>query len=370
MSALGSNSGRSGSRPASGAYSDGLSRSPSDVDSLGSRSSSRSSEDIRPVTYRTYALSSAMIFINELDREDCPLRIRTFVDGLLSPTTVSTLGNDPSPSLAPLDAVSTNTSLRSTAAALANEGKQCRLKEKAEWMDFARRVFSVFNRPLLYSCQSRNFDVRVSLGSGSHLHLSAPKPDLTFGLAIPQIHAPSLSLVPLVELNDFYGLQPFSSPARPDIAFPFLIFEAKTDCGNMVAAENQAAHGAVKALAMMKTLDDIHRRVGGAQASPRLPVVVICSVGSLYEVFVAFDLSTEEFPTSMSPTAALTLRPGIHLVEIWAGKVDYAETMLQLQLLLHRLLGWVLERWQPAIVGILNTVRAATAAKAPETAQA
>lgn len=322
------------------------------------------------MTYRTYALSSAMIFVNALDRDYCPPRIRTFIDGLISPSTVGTLSREPSSSSAPLVAMNTDTSLRSTAAALANEAKQCRLEEEVRWMDLAKRVFGVFEHPMLHSCQDRDFDVQVSLGNGNHLYLSTPRPDLTYGLAVPQLQAPSLSLAPLVQLNELHAIQPFSSPARPDLAFPFLIFEARTDSGNIVAAENQAAHGAAKALAMLETLVEAHRRFGGAQASPRLPIIVVCSAGSLYEVFVAFELSTEELPISMSPRAALTVRPGVHLVEIWAGKVDYTEVMLQLQLLLRRLLRWVLETFKTAIVDMLDTVRAAVAATAPEAAQA
>lgn len=311
-----------------------------------------------------------MIFVNALDREYCPPRIRSFIDGLISPPTVSTLSGEPSSSSAPLGAMNNDTSLRSTAAALADEAKQCRLQEQVKWMDLAKRVFGVLEHPLLHGCQDRNFDVRVSLGNDSHLYPSTPRPDLTYGLAIPQMQAPSLSLAPLVQLNNLYGVQPFSSPARPDLAFPFLIFEARTDSGNIVAAENQAAHGAAKALAMVETLVETHRRYGGAQASPRLPVVVICSAGSLYEVFVAFELSTEEMPTSMSPRALLAVRPGVHLVEIWAGKIDYTDTMLQLQLLLRRLLRWILETFKTAIVDMLDAVRAAVAATAPEAAQA
>jgi hypothetical protein len=323
--------------------------------------SSESSEDFRHVAYRNYNLHLARIFINEMAEEYRPPYVRAFSDSLTYHEPDSALGEESSPSLVPHD------SLRSTAAALADEAKRCRLQKKSRWVNFARRVFSVLDHPLLSRCQHRRFDGQASLVSGYPLYPSTP--DLAFGLAIPDPQEPSLSLDSLIELNRLYGIQPFSLPAYPDLAFPCLIFEAEPDTGCSVAAENRAAHGAAKALAMVKTLADSYRRVGGAQSSPRLPVVVVCSVGSLYEVFVAFDLSAEELTISMSPHAALTVWPGIHLVGIWAGKVDYTEMMLQLQLLLHRLLRWILETWRPTIVGMLDTVRAAMVATAPETAQ-
>jgi hypothetical protein len=112
---------------------------------------------------------------------------------------------------------------------------------------------------------------------------------------------------------------------------------------------------------MVQTLRDSYLHIHGAPAAPRLPIIVICSEGCIYEVLLAFNLEEEELPLQQGPDADLKtweVDPGIHLVRVWLGAVDELETMYALQLLLQKIKRWILGTWRPTVLGMLGAVKA------------
>jgi hypothetical protein len=166
----------------------------------------------------------------------------------------------------------------------------------------------------------------------------------------------------LDRLYNQFGVRssPCQSPNVSGLVFPCLIFEAKSELGNIYEAQNQAAHGAAKALAMVRALKDRYRRSPRAAARPprSLPVVVICAQGHLWEVSVAFDLHDQVAASEdgSAPSA-------IHIVSIWAGSIASTNGMLYIQSILFRLLLWMLGTWRPAILGMLDIIKATTSSE-------
>jgi hypothetical protein len=306
---------------------------------------------VERVSYRTNYLRPADIFIERLPRRAWPRDIETLVASLEHPAL------DPSSSVLPRLNALTNDPLRGTAAALAERARRYRSKGESEWMDFNKNVLSPLDDD---DRLVRSQDVRFD--STSNIRLTTPVPDLCFGLATneaPLDQANPLSDKLLEYLMTASGIEPFITSERHDFAFPCVIYEAESDAGNLYAAENQVSKGAAQALAMIRSLRDVYQNLGlgGARTSERLPVIAMCSQGPIYEVFVAFDLHAEELPVR---EGIATARPGVHLVEIWTGSVHRAEVMYQFQTLLQRVLNWILATFRPAIINMINTVKAST----------
>lgn len=253
---------------------------------------------------------------------------------------------------------------RDTAVALAGQVAQYRLENEARWMHFNERVLSILNQPSVASCQDAPFDIEVDPTGRRGRTLAMPKPDLAFGLA-PDMEEGALgplacdSLQHLPERLRIHAF-PSTSPNAPKLVFPWLIFEAKSEHGTMFEAQNQAAHGAAKALAIMRTLREGYERtlVALVQEAPSLPVVVVCSQGHLWEVSVAFDLYDQVAAREdgSAPSA-------MQMVSIWASSIASTKGMLHLQSPLYRLLLWMLGTWRSAILGMLGIIKATTSSE-------
>ncbi|PWN22487.1 hypothetical protein BCV69DRAFT_297775 [Microstroma glucosiphilum] len=349
-----SSSGRQNSGPLNVALSDSSMRS------------SEPSEEMQSVSYRKLNLRSAEIFVTKLQREQWPDHIKDVADQLtrnLVSETARITNKESSSSLSPREVAE-----RDTAAALAHEVAQCNLLPEPHWISLNWRVFSVFREEELFSSLSQRFEVPIGPVSYGDWHLSTPKPDITIGLATDEHCAFGLSTAQarvlsqkfLSDLMALRDIHPFIAPVCTELVFPCLISVTKDYSGSLYAAENQAAHGAAKALAMVQSLRDSYLRGPDTQVTPRLPTIVICSQGCLFEVLVAFDVRREELPLQQGPVADSTrsvVNPGVHLVRVWVGAADELETMYQFQLLLQRIKRWILDTWRPTVLGMLEAVK-------------
>ncbi|PWN21492.1 hypothetical protein BCV69DRAFT_282215 [Microstroma glucosiphilum] len=320
----------------------------------GSLDSSPSSQNEQ--AYRNISLRSVRIFINELQPEHWPLDIRTFVEQLLAVEDV--VEDTDTVSAVPLVLPD---NLRNTCAALSRQASRCQAGPKPGWMRLAREMLGFHDHPYISVYENETIDVQADLTSENSEPLSTPTPDLIFGLAVfdsqgSQSPAPILSTKLLARLGPLCGVQSFPRQDVRDIAFPCVIFEAESDSGTLLAAENRAAHAAANALIMLKNLTAV------AQAPHRLPMVVICSQGSIYEVLVSFELQADEIPPTTDPSVGWGRhrRPksGIQLVEIWTGNVRRAEVMLEFQKIWYRVMRWVLNTWRPTIIRMLDDIKA------------
>ena len=122
--------------------------------------------------------------------------------------------------------------------------------------------------------------------------LSTPKPDLAFGLSV-SVNNSSGSLpqnLPLLEHADLVALQvharihPWPSQSIPELVFPSIIYECKSDSSVLYFAENKAAGAAAKALKMVEELMEAAERT-----DLRLPVFAICSQGCFWRIYVAYS---------------------------------------------------------------------------------
>lgn len=163
-------------------------------------------------------------------------------------------------------------------------------------------LLSPFCMYCLYRREDEDWNEPVEVLAGDAAPLSTPKPDLGFGLR-PEIatypttsdrpqDAPALSEETLEAMRLRLGLHPWPSPGLPEVVFPCVIFEAKSDSSVLFYAENQAAGGAATALKMLESLRTAYATMTGAPAQENWPVVVICSQGSLWEVLLAFHRDT------------------------------------------------------------------------------
>ncbi|PWN18699.1 hypothetical protein BCV69DRAFT_60197 [Microstroma glucosiphilum] len=358
MSDRGSNSGRRVGGYSSSPLSDD-SHALSQMQSLKSRppwAASAASSYVRSGSYRDINLRSAHVYVEEVAMQDWPAHILQLAEALAGP------GGGPAPAVLQPNPTLTDDPLRESAVTLAGQVSNYRLKSESDWMELNRRVLSVLEHDHLIKSQDRRFDAQVGPTSDTNLFLSTPTPDLAFGLptSLDEDADEPLSRSLLTQWYNLRGVQAFPSPGRPDMAFPCLIYEAEPDTGNLVAPENQASYGAAKALSMIQSLRNRYHELGGSRMSERLPVIVICSRGPIYEVLVAFDLHANEIPpkTTDPASAKSTAKAGVHLVEIWTGSVHRPEVMYLFQLLLNRVLSWFLATFRPTIINMINTVKA------------
>ncbi|PWN23872.1 hypothetical protein BCV69DRAFT_296181 [Microstroma glucosiphilum] len=331
--------------------------------SRGSWDSFASDEYVGSADYRRDNLRAKAIFVHGMQHTQCPPRIRAFIDLLTRNLDIEAIR------AVDVEAVSALVICpqRDTAAALASQVRKYRYENKAEWMKFHELIFAALAHPSIARCEKQTFDVELGPSSDRVRYLAPPKPDLVFGLACPDyLHrAPSSCLdhLFLVAIRE-RGIQAFPVVSKnyTGPAFPCVLFEAATNFDRLMTAENRAAHGAAKALALMQSLRESYYHTVGTHISAPLPMVVICSQGDVYEVFIAFVLQKEEVTVSTHPYAAFLdipySKPGVHLVKIWLGNVDSTKMVYQLQLLLQRLLHWILQVWRPTIMSMLETIKA------------
>lgn len=120
--------------------------------------------------------------------------------------------------------------------------------------------------------------------------LNNPKPDLAYGLAYededsqePEAHHWALTVERLSTLAALPSARlRFSPSEKEDIVFPALIYEAKSDSNPLLWAENQAAVGATRCLALLKDLNGISGNVG-----PSAIVAMVTSAGSTWQIHLA-----------------------------------------------------------------------------------
>lgn len=138
-----------------------------------------------------------------------------------------------------------------------------------------------------------NEPVGPYVSADANLRQSAP--DLAFavqtenqGFATDRVELMTpLSQLFLDLIKEEKQLHPYPTSSNPNYAFPFLVYEAKSDSQPLFYAENQAANGVVKALKMLRGLETEYVNVGGVIDRP-LPVIAICSQGSSWEVMIAY----------------------------------------------------------------------------------
>lgn len=125
--------------------------------------------------------------------------------------------------------------------------------------------------------------------------LSTPKPDLAIGLLVADediardstsSHMAEVGVrdVDLLNLQIKYHIHPWPSNGTPDLAYPAIVYECKSDTSPIYYAENQAAVAAAKALRMLSEL-----ATAGQESDADLPVIVLCSSGFSWRIFVAFE---------------------------------------------------------------------------------
>ena len=68
------------------------------------------------------------------------------------------------------------------------------------------------------------------------------------------------------------------------MAFPGVVFEAKSDTSSIAFAENQAALGVAKSLSILRELEAF----AGTPSS--MPIVALASQGALWKVLVGFTV--------------------------------------------------------------------------------
>jgi hypothetical protein len=334
------------------AYSDDMSFDPGR-----SEGSASDRAYVDPDVYRNDNLAGVQVYINKLNSEHWPTHIQSFVNGLTRDLSASDSHGGPS---------------RDKAATLAGQVGRFVFKAKNSWMRLNIHLFSVFRCRFISLLESIRFNVEVGLVNPSGDYLLTPAPTVTIGLAVEKAlrvalsQAPSLTTQVLRTLTDLHYVEPFPVLGSSEIAFPCIIYEAESDTGLLVAAQNKAALGAAKALAMVQTLTDAYGGLDIAQnpSASRLPVIAICSMGHIWEMFVAFELEKEDLPLENSadddsdPGKYPLPTPGVHMVNIWTGAVHTTETMYQLQVLLQRLREWILEVWRPTVVQMLDPLKA------------
>lgn len=170
------------------------------------------------------------------------------------------------------------------------------------------------SKDILHRTGAENWNVPVSLPAayGEGPSLRTPRPDAAYGLKLVQEaqgdadlestaddadrrHSAARRMRALPVLSEQFvdemavlarvHANPNTISARK-YAFPSIIFEAKTEMGSLVHAENQAAGAAAKALMMLRNL----RVAAGRPAASNLPVVVVCSVGFIYELLIGYTV--------------------------------------------------------------------------------
>lgn len=117
-----------------------------------------------------------------------------------------------------------------------------------------------------------------------------PRPDLAYGLPYEEERGDDeQARGSLLSMETFDALAAlpharlrFSPSDKEDILFPALIYEAKSDSNPIMWAENQAAVGVTRCLALLRDLDAVSGNVG-----PPAVVAMVTSAGSTWQIHLA-----------------------------------------------------------------------------------
>lgn len=188
---------------------------------------------------------------------------------------------------------------------------------KYAWMDL---LYKVLLDPLVQAASAfppeLSFSRDLSWTEGpSRANLPNPQPDLAFGLALSGDASSPLSKTALQSLNDPSGVQATYSPVARgfSLIYPSFIFEAKSDLGNILIAQNQLAVSAARALAMLNELSSLSR----------MPfqhcVILAATQGTMWRLHVAYqDLTSPHqiVSTFAVDCTSTLLTPSQHIVPI------------------------------------------------------
>lgn len=171
----------------------------------------------------------------------------------------------------------------------------CALRHEREWMrEVSEPVLSVFLQAKRERRIASTEDYTWTLGQElTNIHsaetLYDPKPDYAFGIRPLQCRERNLEDLPALSkkalealrTSSVFSLQ-YSPSQRREIAFPAIVYEAKSDSNPILWAENQAAVGAARALGILAELARL------SDASEMVHVVTITSAGSKWQFHMAF----------------------------------------------------------------------------------
>ena len=147
----------------------------------------------------------------------------------------------------------------------------------------------------------------VGPSSADSRPLSIPKPDIGVGLrVIERAELQTMSsqtrardelltehVLGLLNSHAAFRLIATPSTGLEEVAFPFLVYEAKSDSSSLFFAENQSAGGAAKALSLLQQLSSYD------DGTDTLPVFAFASCGTLWEAFIAFYQEQSESYVSL-----------------------------------------------------------------------
>lgn len=198
--------------------------------------------------------------------------------------------------------------------------------------------------------------------------MSVPKPDLGFGLTVrddaddtdpEDCRYPPLLQPQLTHLQIGMRIHPWPSPRLPELAFPAVVYECKSDSSSILYAENQAAGGAAKALCM---LEDLRKLV--PEEFDKVPVIALCSQGPIWKVFVAFRKDSVPQRGIVSSEDQLLSRPfnamqtylalPKHLGRIWSGDISDKWNLFQLQVIIIRISAWLSGEYRVKIAKLVE----------------
>lgn len=125
--------------------------------------------------------------------------------------------------------------------------------------------------------------------------------------------------LPLLEDADLDALKVHArihpSPSQqntPDLAFPSIIYECKSELQPIYFAENQAADAAAKALKMVEELMEAAERT-----DLRLPIFAMCSCGSFWRIYVAYSTALQRGRRVVSLVVWLAFRSVLNEYYAW-----------------------------------------------------
>ncbi|CAO1634846.1 unnamed protein product [Jaminaea pallidilutea] len=217
--------------------------------------------------------------------------------------------------------------------------ERCRLKHERRWMRKVNEpMFAAFEDAAEQEMLTVNEDYEwvsgedlMPIGAES---LNNPKPDIAYGLAYEeqdgdetQTESPQLSIERLSALSALpHARLRYSPSEKEDILFPALIYEAKSDSNPIMWAENQAAVGVTRCLALLRDLDAVSGNVG-----PPAVVAMVTSAGSTWQIHLA---------TWVDGRGSTSWK--VHIYPITAGFFIHKETdRFRLHLTLLRLRTWL-----------------------------
>lgn len=267
-------------------------------------SRTRTTSLVQSITYRNDNLVGANIWFGQISTDNLPSSIQEVeryiseIETLLTPARATQFKNwDRGMVSSSLQADDDLRALYNRAKDLSSRIQDLFFKDEDEWQKLAEEIFSVITLRQDFSHTSNKlWDVPSGPPHADLYPLSTPKPDLGIGLKVftmkdgaGSIEAPtSLDVLTqpfLDRLRAQLPLQPYPSLRAKHVAYPFLVYECKSDTNRIYIAENQAAGAAAKMLSMIASL------YSAASSTSPFPVIVIVSEGSIWKVYLAFQIT-------------------------------------------------------------------------------